>query len=149
MSVTTATCNQAKKDLFDGVHDSGDAYKCLLLKVGQTWAFDKNQTGVGTPGSGSPSNSNVGTDEVAAGGGYTAGGVAITRQAVSAADTTNLDFDDAVWAASTISAVGCIVYNDTKSGKPCLLVQSFGGTVTSMAAEFRVTIANLLTMSGS
>lgn len=148
MSVTSAICNQAKKDLFDGVHDAADTYKCALIKVGAAGTYDKNFVGVGTPGAGAPSTTNLGTDE-AAGIGYSAGGVEITRQTVSAADTTNLDFADAVWLNATVSAIGAVVYNDSKSGKPVLLVQSFGGTVTATAAEFRVAIANLLSMSGS
>jgi hypothetical protein len=147
MSITTAIAQTAKKEFFDGVHLSSHTYKCLLLKVGAAGTYSKLTTGVGTPGSGSPSSSNVGTDE-ASGTGYSSGGVALTRNATSAGDTVYLDFDDAVWAAASLSAIGCIIYNDTVAGKPVLMVQDFGGTITSTAAEFRVAIANLLSLAG-
>jgi len=148
MAITTAITQTVKKEFFDGVHLAADTYKLALIKVGATGTYSKLTTGAGTPGTGAPTTANLGTDEVAASGGYTSGGVALNRIATVAADTVLLDFDDAVWATATISAIGCMVYNDTKSGKPVLMVQDFGGTVTSTAAEFRVAIANLLSMAG-
>ena len=146
-SITTAITQTTKVDFFNGTDLAANTYKCALIKVGCAGTYDKLTTGAGTPGTGAPSTSNLGTDEVT-GTGYTTGGVALTRQAPAAGDTVYLDFDDAVWAASTISAIGCMIYNDSVAGKPVLMVKDFGGTVVSTAAEFRVAITNLLSMTG-
>lgn len=147
-SITTAVTQTCKKELFDGVHLASNTYKCALIKVGYTGTYSKLTTGAGTPGIGTPTTGNLGTDECDATGNYVAGGAVITRIATVAGDTVYLDFDDAVWATATISAVGCMIYNDSVAGKPVLMVQDFGATVTSTAAEFRVAITNLLSMVG-
>lgn len=53
------------------------------------------------------------TNEVAAGGGYTAGGAALPNPAVTQDNTNALakwDADDVSWAASTITARGAVIY---------------------------------------
>ena len=55
---------------------AGDIFVILLIKVSPARTFDGTQTTVGTPGSGTPSTSNVGTDETS-GSGYTTGGQAL------------------------------------------------------------------------
>lgn len=152
-AITTCTPSATKKAFLDGVHLAANAYKMALIKVGAGtgaggWgSADATYLAFGTS-TGSPTTSNLGTDEHAASGNYSAGGAALTRNTVSAGTTTNLDFDDAVWANATISSIGCIVYNDTVSGKPLIHIQDFGGTVTSTAAAFTVAITNLISISG-
>ena len=89
--------------------------------------------------------SNV-TNEVAAGGGYTTGGVAVTAT-IGALDTTNnrlpITFSNPNWPTSSITARGAIVYRTVGSAATDLLVTyvDFGANVTSTAAAFTVTFS--------
>ena len=80
--------------------------------------------------------------EVAAGGGYTAGGKAITAPAVTVDGATNkVSFDcaDISWADSTITA-RCAVFRDASTGKLLGFVD-FGANKSSENAEFTIKIA--------
>lgn len=136
MPITTAMCTSYKKELLDGVHNSTDVYKFLLIKAGATGTFDATLTNVGTPGSGAPSTSNVGTDE-ASGTGYTSGGVTLSTYASNQSGTTAwIDWTtDPSWASSTISSIGAVIYNSTQGNKAVATI-SFGGTITSTNGTF-------------
>lgn len=140
MPLTAAMATSYKNELFQGVHLAADTYKIALIKVGATGTYDATMTNVGTPGSGAPSTSNLGTDEVT-GAGYTSGGATLAGFTTSQSGTTAwLDFTvDPTWAASTISAIGAIIYNSTKSGKVAAVLD-FGGTITSTNGTFTVTL---------
>jgi len=80
---------------------------------------------------------------------YTAGGFAVTAT-VSSVDAGNdrvgVTFSCAspTYSASTISAVGCIVYKSTGSAgtDPLICFVDFGGTVSSTAGNYTVTFNN-------
>lgn len=74
MAATTCMVNSAKGDFLAGRNLAADTYKMALIKVGHSGTYDALVTGAGTPGSGAPTTSNLGTDEVAASGTYSAGG---------------------------------------------------------------------------
>lgn len=86
------------------------------------------------------------TTEVAAGGGYAAGGFAVTAT-VSAVDALNdrvsvtLTAASPTYTSSTISAVGCIVYIDTgvATTSPLAIFVDFNGTVASTNGNYVVT----------
>lgn len=139
MTMTTAMATSYKLEVHDGIHAAADVYKILLIKVGATGANDATMTSVGTPGSGAPSTSNVGTDE-ASGTGYTSGGVTLTgRSVTNQSGTSCLDFTTPTWPGATISAIGAVIYNSSKSNK-VLGTFSFGGTITSTAGTFSATM---------
>jgi hypothetical protein len=140
MSVTSALCTSFKKELLSGIHLAADTYKILLLKVGATGTYDAAVTNVGTPGTGSPTTSNVGTDE-ASGTGYTTGGVTMSGFTTSSSGTTAwIDWTvDPSWAASSISAIGAVLYNSTQSNKAVAVI-SFGGTITDTSGTFTITL---------
>jgi hypothetical protein len=140
MSVTSALCTSYKKELLSGVHLSSDTYKILLLKVGATGTYDAAVTNVGTPGSGSPTTANVGTDE-ASGTGYTTGGVTMSGFTTSSSGTSVwIDWTtDPSWAASSISAIGAVLYNSTQGNKAVAVI-SFGGTITDTSGTFTITL---------
>jgi hypothetical protein len=46
------------------INFTADVFKILLIKAAPSRTFDGSQTNIGTPGSGAPSATNVGTDEV-------------------------------------------------------------------------------------
>jgi hypothetical protein len=142
MAITTAMCNKAKTDMIDGVHLAAHTYKLALIKTGHTGTYNKATLAAGTPGTGSPTTSNLGTDECAASGTYAAGGVTLTgRTSALSTDTAYLDFANmAQITGFTGSADGCMIYNDTVAGKPTLYVGSFGASITATAGTFDVTI---------
>ncbi len=135
--MTSALATSYKKEILKGVHLDTDTYKILLIKPSPGGTYDASNTNVGTPGTGSPSSSNVGTDE-ASGTGYTTGGKTLTSFAVSSSGTTAwLDFDDVSWTSSTISAIGAIIYNSSQGNK-IVAVIDFGGTVSDTAGTFSI-----------
>lgn len=62
MAVTTAFCNQAKLDILNGVHLAAHTYKIAIIRTGHAGTYGKNTLAVGTPGTGDPTTSNLGTD---------------------------------------------------------------------------------------
>ena len=143
MAITTAVCNSFKTEILNGIHTSAHTYKLALIKTGHSGTYSKATTAAGTPGSGAPSASNLGTDEVAASGTYVAGGVTLTGRTVALAiDTAYLDFANmAQLTGFTGSADGCMIYNDSVAGKPCVYVGAFAGApIAATAGTFDVTI---------
>ena len=62
-------------------------------------------------------------------------------------DTTNdvsyLDWDDTSWAASTITATDCMIYDETATlpvADPSCYIGDFGGSRSSSAGAFTVTL---------
>ena len=77
------------------------------------------------------------TNEVAAGGGYTAGGASLTAS-VSAIDTANnrqdIVYGSSSWGSSTITAAGSIVYKSrggAASADELCFLNDFGGNVST------------------
>src|SRR5258708_2567552 len=82
------------------------------------------------------------TNEVAAGGGYTAGGIALTGKTLSVSGLTlTIDADDVVWSSSTITARYGIVYlsTGTDSTSPLICYIDFGADTTDTSGTFTVT----------
>ena len=118
---------------------TADAIKILLIKVSPTHTFDHTQTNVGTPGSSSPSTSNVGTDECAASGNYSSGGMAMTNTTpVVVSGTAVGTFSNVSWTSATISTTAGVIYNNEKRAGAAatpingrtISVHDFGGTQT-------------------
>jgi hypothetical protein len=137
---TTAICNSFKQELLGmATHVSTDVFKIALIKVAPSTTFGASTTNVGTPGFGASSQANLGTDE-ASGTGYTSGGATLTGLSATLQSTTGvLDFANATWPTSSISATGAIIYNSSKSNK-AVAVYDFGGTITSTAGTFTATM---------
>jgi len=147
MALTTVMPTAAKANFLAGVHLAADAYKMSLIKVGHTGVYDKTFVQAGTPNNstgGAPTTSNIGTDEVAASGSYAAGGIAMAGYTAGSDSTTNtawIDWTtDPAATTATISSVGAVIYNDTKAGKPVVSLHDFGGTVSSTAGTFTITL---------
>lgn len=125
MAITNAFTNQAKLDALAALCPSGNVYKIALYT--STASLDKTATVY------SATNEVVGT-------GYTAGGQTLSGYAISLdTDTAILDFNDASWANSTITAAGAVVYDST-NGNKIRGVFSFGGNVTSTNGTFTATL---------
>jgi hypothetical protein len=147
MAVSTVT-DQFKVDRDKGGHNfkasGGIAYKMLLIAAGATGAYDKTLANVGTPGSGTPSTTNVGTDEVS-GTGYTSGGVTLTNvDATLYTDTSVITFSaNPQWPGASFSTICGVIYtNDSTLGTAgrTVAVFDFGGTQTVAGATFTATI---------
>lgn len=124
--ITQAVCSTFKSDLLSGLQDfatGGDTFKIALYTSSAT--LDSTTTTYTT------SNETTGT-------GYTAGGLTLTSQSVTLSGTTAyIDFADASWTSSTISAAGALIYNSTNSNK-AVCVLNFGGTYSSTNGTFTV-----------
>ena len=80
------------------------------------------------------------TTNQATGTNYTAGGNALTNINPSTSGTTAFtDFADLTFGTATITARGCMIYNDTAAGDPTVAVFDFGGDKTSTAGSFTIT----------
>jgi hypothetical protein len=144
MATTTLT-QDFKRALMEGGHNfkvGGLAYKMLLIKVTPGGTYDNTLSNVGTPGSSTPTSSNVGTDEVT-GTGYSTGGFALTNVAPalnSGVATTSFSVNPN-WTTATFSATSAVVFTtDAGTGTANRTVGSydFGGTQTVTAGTFTV-----------
>lgn len=84
------------------------------------------------------------TNEVAAGGGYTAGGsvVTLTGSLDTANDRYDLTIGSVNWPTSTISAAGAVIYKargGASSADELVCYLDFGGTIVSTGGTFTVT----------
>jgi len=121
-------CTSFKKELLEGVHDflnsGGDTFKIALYT--NSASFNAATTAYTT------SNEVTGTN-------YTAGGNTLTRVNPASSGTTAFtDFADTTWASSTITARGAIIYNDTATGNPAVVILDFGSDKTSTNGDFTV-----------
>ena len=140
MSLTTSVANSYKTEVMSGTHLAADVYKLVLIKAGHAGTYNASNTAGGTPGTGTPSASNIGTDEVAASGTYSSGGITLSGFSVTLQGSTAcLDFTTPSVTGATISAVGGVIINTTRANKVvgCF---DFGGTITSTAGTFTCTM---------
>ena len=79
------------------------------------------------------------TSNEVSGTGYTAKGAALTRVDPTTSSTTALtDFSDLTFSTATVTARGALIFNDSASGDPSVIVLDFGGDKTSTAGDFTV-----------
>lgn len=119
VSQTALDLNLATTGTSSALVFSGDTFKILLIASGAAGniSYGQGTSNVGTPATGTPSQTNVGTDEVAASGAYSAGGQALASNvapsqpgSVAHVSTTSWSANPS-WAASTLSVIGAIIYN--------------------------------------
>ena len=121
-------CTSFKKELLEAVHNfklsGGNTFKIALYT--NSASFTAATTAYTT------SNEVTGTN-------YVAGGNTLTRVDPSSSGTTAFtDFADTTWSSSTITARGALIYNDTASGDPSVVVLDFGSDKTSTNGDFTV-----------
>ena len=74
-----------------------------------------------------------------AGSAYSAKGVALTHVNPSVSGTTALtDFADASFSSATFTARGALIFNDSASGDPSVVVLDFGADKTATNGTFTV-----------
>ena len=119
---------------------TGDSFLMALIKVSPSLTYGPTQTAYGS-GSGTPTTSNIGTDE-ASGTGYTAGGIPLTNvtPALSTSTATTSFSPSPSLTSATISVTAGIVYNNNATKRlgaasglgngRAVGVYDFGGTQT-------------------
>jgi hypothetical protein len=128
MAITQAMCTSFKVELMQALHNftngTGNTFKIALYTSSAT--LDATTTVYTT------------SNEVAAGGGYTAGGNTLTNVTPTSSSTTAFtDFADTTWSAATITARGALVYNSTNANRS-VIVLDFGSDKTSTSGDFTI-----------
>ena len=128
MAITTAMCTSFKKELLEAVHNfkntGGSTFNLALYT--SSASLGASTTAYTT------SNEVSGTW-------YTAKGASLTRVDPSTSGTTALtDFSDLTFSSSSITARGCLIFNDSASGDPAVCALDFGGDKTSSSGDFTV-----------
>ena len=128
MAITQAMATSFKKELLEGKHNflasGGNSFKLALYTSSATM--------------GAATTAFTTTNQVS-GTNYTSGGAALTNiNPTSSGTTAFTDFADLTFGTATITARGCMIYNDTQSGDPAVAVFDFGGDKTSTAGAFTI-----------
>lgn len=128
MAITTAFCTSFKQQLMQGQHNfsnpGGNTFKIALYTSSATL--------------GASTTAYSATNEVATGGGYSAGGNTLTSVTPTTSGTTAYtDFADTTWSASTITANGALIYNANASNA-ATVVLAFGSDKSSSNGDFTI-----------
>lgn len=136
-SATQVTMSAVSTSAVTSATFTADVFKLLLIKVGPSLTYSATQTNVGTPGTGTPTTANVGTDE-ASGTGYTTGGITLSNvlPALSSTTATTSFSPSPSLTGATISTTAGIIYNSSVRlgaaaaplGGRTVGVYDFGGT---------------------
>jgi hypothetical protein len=130
--IMSAICESFRQEILEGIHQPGDIYKIALIKSGQARNFGKDLTNY----------SDLGSDEVEDGNGYTSGGQELQGFTCGLSEERLFDrptgggrawmdwTTNPVWGAATISAEGFLIYNETRGGK-AIGVYAFGTTIST------------------
>jgi len=129
MAITQAMATSFKKELMEAKHN-------FLLSGGSTF----NLALYTSSATMSAATTAYTTTAEASGTNYTAKGSALTRiNPATSGTTAYTDFADLTFGTCTITARGCMIFNDTASGDPAVAVFDFGGDKTSTAGSFTIT----------
>lgn len=128
MAISTAFCTSFKQGLMQGLHNfdnpGGNTFKIALYTSSATL--------------GASTTAYSATNEVATGGGYTAGGNTLTSVTPTTSGTTAFtDFADTTWTSSTITANGALIYNANSSNASCVVL-AFGSDKSSSNGDFTI-----------
>ena len=131
MAITQAMCTSFKKELLEAKHNflnsGGNDFKIALYTSSATLS--------------AATTAYSATNEISndAGSAYAAEGASLTRVDPSSSGTTGFtDFADISWTTATFTARGALIYNETTSGDPAVLVLNFGADKTATAGTFSI-----------
>ena len=127
MAITSTLTTSFKKELLEATHNfsasGGNSFKLAL--------YTSSASLGATTTAYSSTNEASGTN-------YTATGAALTNIAPTSSGTTGFtDFSDFTFSNATVTARGCLIYNDTNSDKAVAAID-FGGDKTSTAGDFTI-----------
>jgi hypothetical protein len=121
-------CTSFKKELMEAKHN-------FLLSGGNTFKLAMYTNSASFTAA---TTAYTATNEVS-GTGYSAGGGTLTRIDPSSSGTTAFtSFSDLTFSTATVTARGALIYNDTASGDPTVIVLDFGADKTSTAGDFTI-----------
>ncbi len=128
MPISTAMTTSFKSELMSGLHDfdnpGGNTFKIALFTSSATL--------------GASTTAYSSTNEVANGNGYTTGGQSLTSVSPTTSGTTAyVDFADITWSASTITANGALIYNNTNANRAAVTL-AFGSDKSSSNGDFQI-----------
>lgn len=128
MAISTSMVTSFKSELMSGLHDfdnpGGNTFKIALYTSSATL--------------GASTTAYSSSDEVANGNGYTTGGENLTSVSPTTSGTTAfVDFADVTWSASTITANGALIYNNTNSNR-AVVTLAFGSDKSSSNGDFQI-----------
>ncbi len=121
-------CTSFKVELLKGVHNftnsTGNTFNIAL--------YDNNASFTAATTAYTSSNEVSGT-------GYTAKGNSLTNVTPTSTGTTAFtDFVDSTWSSSTITARGAMIFNDTASGDPSVVILDFGSDKSTSSSDFTI-----------
>jgi hypothetical protein len=122
-------CTSFKVELMQAIHNftasTGNTFKLALYT--NSASFTAATTAYTT------------SNEVTASGSYSAGGGTLTNVTPTSSGTTAFtDFADISFTTATITARGALIYNDTATSDPTVVVLDFGSDKTSTSGTFQV-----------
>ena len=122
-------CTSFKVQLMQGIHNftasTGNTFKLALYTNSASFT--------------AATTAYTATNEVTASGSYSAGGGTLTNVTPTSSGTTAFtDFADISFTTATITARGALIYNDTATGDPTVVVLDFGSDKTSTSGTFQV-----------
>lgn len=134
ISITTAMPTSFKVEILKAVHNftasTGNTFKIALFKG--------TAAGSGTFGAATTNYSDMSTDQLANGNGYTtAGNTLVSVTPVADGTTAICDFSDTTWTSATFTTCGALIYNSTASGAACAVL-SFGGDQQVSSGDFTI-----------
>ena len=121
-------CTSFKVELLKGVHNftnsTGNTFRCALYT--NSASFTAATTAY------TASNEVTGTN-------YVAKGNSLTNVTPTSTSTTAFtDFGDTTWSSSTITARGAMIYNDSATGDPSVVILDFGSDKSSSSGDFTI-----------
>ena len=124
-------CTSFKKELMEAGHNfknsGGDTFRMALYTDSSSF----------TAATTAYTSSNEITND--AGSAYSAKGASLTRiDPTTSSTTAYTDFADVSWSTATFSAMGAMIFNDSASGDPSVVILDFGALKTATAGTFTV-----------
>ena len=121
-------CTSFKQELMEAVHNfknsGGSTFRLALYTNSATFT--------------AATTAYTSSNEVS-GTGYTAKGNSLTSVDPTTSSTTAYtDFADTTWSSSSITARGGLLFNDSASGDPSVIILDFGADKTSSSGDFTV-----------
>ena len=121
-------CTSFKVELLKGVHNftnsTGNTFNIALYDNSASFT--------------AATTAYTATNEVS-GSGYSAKGNTLVNVTPTSTGTTAFtDFSDTTWSSSTITARGAMIFNDTASGDPSVVILDFGSNKSSSCSDFTI-----------
>ena len=121
-------CTSFKKELMEAKHN-------FLLSGGSTFQialYTDSASFTAATTAYTTSNEISGTN-------YSAKGNTLTRiDPTTSSTTAYTDFADTSWSTATFSAMGAMIFNDSASGDPSVVILDFGALKTATAGTFTI-----------